>query len=150
MFTGAYYAGYLKGWYANSDKVNSEHKVKNKKSEKAVATVEQKTAAASTEGKVIYRDVVNYFNDPNHIKCDFDDHAVQLRQQQAIDAANNTQDFMNPPCKAGDAGRDSAKTCRQIPLQWNLRASCGQTSIAGRRGTGQRNSEFLFATHSED
>jgi len=47
MFTGAYYAGYLKGWYANSDKVNSEHKVKNKKSEKAVATVEQKTAAAS-------------------------------------------------------------------------------------------------------
>nr|DAO09663.1 MAG TPA: hypothetical protein [Caudoviricetes sp.] len=28
--------------------------------------------------------------------------------------------------------------------------SCGQISIAGKRGTGQRNSEFLFTNHSED
>lgn len=99
VFAGAYYAGYLKGWYAHSEKVNSEHVAKNKKAEKAVATGEQKAAAASAEGKVIYRtiyrDVVKYVNDPNHIKCDFDDHAVQLRQR-AIDAANNIPGFDEP------------------------------------------------------
>lgn len=99
LFVGAYYAGYLKGWYAHSDKVNSEHTAKNKKAVKAVATGEQKAAAASAEGKVIYRtiyrDVVKYVNDPNHIKCDFDDHAVQLRQR-AIDAANNIPGFDEP------------------------------------------------------
>ena len=99
LFAGTYYAGYLKGWYAHSDKVNSEHKAKNKKAEKAVATGEQKAAAASAEGKVIYRtiyrDVVKYVNDPNHVKCDFDDHAVQLRQR-AIDAANNIPGFDEP------------------------------------------------------
>lgn len=99
LFAGAYYAGYLKGWYAHSDKVNSEHIAKNKMAEKAVATGEQKAAAASAEGKVIYRtiyrDVVKYVNDPNHTKCDFDDHAVQLRQR-AIDAANNIPGFDEP------------------------------------------------------
>lgn len=99
LFAGAYYAGYLKGWYAHSDKVNSEHTAKNKKAEKAVATGEQKAAAASAEGKVIYRtiyrDVVKYVNDPNHVKCDFDDRAVQLRQR-AIDAANNIPGFDEP------------------------------------------------------
>lgn len=99
LFAGTYYAGYLKGWYAHSDKVNSEHIAKNKKAEKAVATGEQKAAAASAEGKVIYRtiyrDVVKYVNDPNHVKCDFDDHAVQLRQR-AIDAANNIPGFDEP------------------------------------------------------
>ena len=99
LFVGTFYAGYLKGWYAHSDKVNSEHTAKNKKAEKAVATGEQKAAAASAEGKVIYRtiyrDVVKYVNDPNHIKCDFDNHAVQLRQR-AIDAANNIPGFDEP------------------------------------------------------
>lgn len=96
LFAGTYYAGYLKGWYAHSDKVNSEHTAKDKKVEKAVATGEQKAAAASAEGKVIYRtiyrDVVKYVNDPNHIKCNFDDHAVQLRQR-ALDAANSISGF---------------------------------------------------------
>ncbi|MGO0198193.1 hypothetical protein ACTJOD_24840 [Citrobacter freundii] len=99
LFAGAFYAGYLKGWYAHSDKVNSEHTAKNKTAEKAIATGEQKAAAASAEGKVIYRtiyrDVVKYVNDPNHTKCDFDDHAVQLRQR-AIDAANNIPGFDEP------------------------------------------------------
>lgn len=99
LFGGTYYAGYLKGWYAHSDKVNSEHVAKSKKAEKAVATGEQKAAAASAEGKVIYRtiyrDVVKYVNDPNHTKCGFDDHAVQLRQR-AIDAANNIPGFDDP------------------------------------------------------
>ncbi|MGX5870415.1 hypothetical protein [Enterobacter cloacae] len=99
MFVGAYHAGYLKGWYAHIDKVNSEHKAKNKKAEKAVAAGEQKAAVASAEGKVIYRtiyrDVVKYVNDPNNTKCDFDDHAVQLRQR-AIDAAKNIPGFDEP------------------------------------------------------
>jgi hypothetical protein len=99
FFAGTFYAGYLKGWYAHSEKVNSDHQVINKKAEKAVATGEQKAAAANAEGKVIYRtiyrDVVKYVNDPNHIKCDFDDHAVQLRQR-AIDSANNIPGFDEP------------------------------------------------------
>jgi len=96
LFAGTYYAGYLKGWYAHSDKVNSEHADKNKKAEKAVATGEQKAATASAEGKVIYRtiyrDAVKYVNDPNHTNCRFDDHAVQLRQR-ALDAANSISGF---------------------------------------------------------
>lgn len=96
LFLGTFYAGYLKGWYAHSDKVNSEHTAKNKKAEKAVAIGEQKAAAASAAGKVIYRtiyrDVVKYVNDPNHIKCQFDNDAVQLRQR-ALDAANTIRGF---------------------------------------------------------
>ncbi|EMC2288543.1 hypothetical protein VB661_002186 [Salmonella enterica] len=96
LFVGTYYAGYLKGWYAHSDKVNGEYAKKNKKAEKAIVAGEQKAANASSEGRVIYRtiyrDVVKYVNDPNHIKCDFDDHAVQLRQH-ALDAANSISGF---------------------------------------------------------
>lgn len=96
LLVGTYYVGYLKGWYAHSDRVNSEYVAKNKKAEKAVATGEQKAVAASAEGKVIYRtiyrDVVKYVNNPNHTKCDFDDHAVQLRQR-ALDAANSISGF---------------------------------------------------------
>lgn len=99
LFAVSFYAGYLKGWYAHSEKVNSEHAVKNKKAEKVIATGERKAAAASAEVKVIYRtiyrDVVKYVNDPNHIKCDFDDRAVQLRQR-AIDTANNIPGFDEP------------------------------------------------------
>jgi hypothetical protein len=36
--------------------------------------------------------VVKYVNDPNHIKCEFDDPAVQLRQR-ALDAANSISGF---------------------------------------------------------
>ncbi|EBC2469912.1 hypothetical protein CTP45_16990 [Salmonella enterica] len=96
FFVGTFYAGFLKGWYSHSEKVNSEHAAKNKKAEKAVVASEQKASAASAEGKVIYRtvyrDVVKYVNDPNHVKCDFDDHAVQLRQR-ALDAANSITGF---------------------------------------------------------
>lgn len=99
LLGASHYVAYLKGWYAHSEKVNSEAAAKGKNAEKAVATGEQKAAAASAEGKVIYRtiyrDVVKYVNDPNHIKCDFDDHAVQLRQR-AIDAANNIPGFDEP------------------------------------------------------
>lgn len=96
LLAGTYYAGYLKGWYAYSERVNGEYAKKNKKAEKAVVASEQKAAAASAKGKVIYRtvyrDVVKYVNDPKRTKCDFDDHAVQLRQR-ALDAANSISGF---------------------------------------------------------
>ncbi len=99
LYASTYYSGYLKGWYAHSEHVNSQAKAKQKKAEKAVATGEQKAAAATTEAKVIYRtvyrDVVKYVNDPNRTVCRFDDGAVQLRQR-AIDAANNIPGFDEP------------------------------------------------------
>ncbi|WOJ32708.1 hypothetical protein R1917_10380 [Citrobacter koseri] len=109
LFAGMYYAGYLKGWYAHSEKVNSEHTAKNKKAEKDVAAGEKKAAAASVEGKVIYRtiyrDVVKYVNDPNHTKCNFDDHAVQLRQR-ALDAANSISGFDAGTVQGSDQSRN--------------------------------------------
>lgn len=99
LVAGVFYAGYLKGWYAHSEHVNSLAKTREKKQEKAVAAGEQKAATASAEAKVIYRtvyrDVVKYVNDPNHTKCQFDPAAVQLRQR-AIDAANNIPGFDEP------------------------------------------------------
>ncbi|HID3485863.1 TPA: hypothetical protein ACXE50_004059 [Klebsiella aerogenes] len=99
MAAGVFYVGYLKGWYAHSEHVNSLAKTREKMQEKAVATGEQKAATASAEAKVIYRtvyrDVVKYVNDPNHTKCQFDPAAVQLRQR-AIDAANNIPGFDEP------------------------------------------------------
>lgn len=99
LVAGVFYAGYLKGWYAHSEHVNSQAKTKEKKQEKAVAAGEQKAATAIAEAKVIYRtvyrDVVKYVNDPNHTKCQFDPDAVQLRQR-AIDAANNIPGFDEP------------------------------------------------------
>lgn len=109
LLIGTYYVGYLKGWYAHSDQVNSEYQAKSKKAEKAVSTGEQKAAAASAEGKVIYRtiyrDVVKYVNDPNHTNCRFDDHAVQLRQR-ALDAANSISGFDAGTVQGSKPGRD--------------------------------------------
>ncbi|MGP6391719.1 hypothetical protein ACSR9J_11755 [Citrobacter koseri] len=109
LFVGTYYAGYLKGWYAHSDKVNREYAAKSKKAEKAVAAGEKKAAAASAEGKVIYRtiyrDVVRYVNDPNHTNCRFDDHAVQLRQR-ALDAANSISGFDAGTVQGGEQSRN--------------------------------------------
>ncbi|MFK7491564.1 hypothetical protein ACI6SB_08250 [Klebsiella aerogenes] len=99
LVAGVFYSGYLKGWYAHSEHVNSQAKTWEKKQGKAVAAGEQKAATANAEAKVIYRtvyrDVVKYVNDPNHTKCQFDPAAVQLRQR-AIDAANNTPGFDEP------------------------------------------------------
>lgn len=99
LLGASHYVAYLKGWYAHSEKVNSEAAAKGKKAEKAVASGEQKAAAANAESKVIYRtiyrDVVKYVNDPDHTKCNFDERAVQLRQR-AIDAANYIPGFDEP------------------------------------------------------
>lgn len=100
---GIFWAGYLKGWYAHSEHVNSQAEKKSKKQGKAVEVGEQKAATASAEAKVIYRtvyrDVVKYVNDPNHTKCQFDPAAVQLRQR-AIDAANSIPGFDEPAVQA--------------------------------------------------
>ena len=98
LAAGVFWAGYLKGWYAHSEHVNSLVN-KGKKQEKAVVAGEQKAASANAEAKVIYRtvyrDVVKYVNDPNRTVCKFDPAAVQLRQR-AIDAANNIPGFDEP------------------------------------------------------
>jgi hypothetical protein len=99
---GIFWAGYLKGWYAHSEHVNSQAK-EELKAGKAVAAGEQKAATANAEAKVIYRtvyrDVVKYVNDPNRTVCKFDPDAVQLRQR-AIDAANTIPGFDEPAVQA--------------------------------------------------
>nr|DAW87581.1 MAG TPA: hypothetical protein [Caudoviricetes sp.] len=41
------------------------------------------------------------------------------------------------------------KTCRRIPRRRSACGSCGQISIAGRPGTGLRNSVFCSSIGSE-
>jgi hypothetical protein len=81
------------GWNSHADHINALAAKKKEKAEKTIQPVEQKAAAATEEGKVIYRtitrDVVKY---PNRTVCRFDDDAVQLRQR-AIDAANAIPGF---------------------------------------------------------
>lgn len=87
---------YRNGWYAHSAKINSDYALKKQKAEAKLVPIEQKAAAASADGKVIYRtitrNVVTYVQDPNRSRCDFDDDAVRLRQQ-AVDAANHIPGF---------------------------------------------------------
>ncbi|WEJ90469.1 MAG: hypothetical protein P0Y63_05445 [Klebsiella huaxiensis] len=103
LAAGIFWAGYLKGWYAHSEQVNSQAKARLPKQEKAVAEGEQRAATANAEAKVIYRtvyrDVVKYVNDPNRTVCKFDSDAVQLRQR-AIDAANAIPGFDEPAVQA--------------------------------------------------
>ena len=84
------------GWNSHADHINALAAKKKEKAEKTIQPVEQKAAAATEEGKVIYRtitrDVVKYVQDPNRTVCDFDDESVRLRQQ-AIDAANSISGF---------------------------------------------------------
>jgi len=73
-----------------------------------LAPTESKAATANAKGKVIYqtiyRDVVEYVQDPNRTVCRFDDDAVSMRQR-TIDAANNIEGF--------DDATLQAKPCRQ-------------------------------------
>lgn len=50
---GIFWVGYLKGWYAHSEHVNSQAKERLPRQEKAVAEGEQKAATANSEAKVI-------------------------------------------------------------------------------------------------
>ena len=84
------------GWNAHADHINALAVDNRDKAEKAIQPVEKKAAAATAEGKVIYRtiyrDVVKYVQSPDRTVCQFDDTAVQLRQR-AIDAANAISGF---------------------------------------------------------
>lgn len=84
------------GWNSHANHINALAAKKKEKAEKAIQPVEQKAAAATEEGKVIYRtitrDVVRYVQDPNRTVCKFDDDSIRLRQQ-AIDAANSIPGF---------------------------------------------------------
>ncbi|HHT0069942.1 TPA: hypothetical protein ACTW88_002138 [Raoultella ornithinolytica] len=84
------------GWSSHADHINALAAKKKEKAEKVIQPVEQKAAAATEEGKVIYRtitrNVVKYVQSPNRTVCRFDDDAVQLRQR-AIDAANTIPGF---------------------------------------------------------
>ena len=84
------------GWSSHADHINALAAKKRENAEKAIQPVEEKAAAATVEGKVIYRtitrDVVKYVQSPDRTVCQFDDAAVQLRQR-AIDAANSISGF---------------------------------------------------------
>lgn len=84
------------GWNSHADHINALAAKRKEKAEKTIQPVEEKAAAATEEGKVIYRtitrDVVKYVQSPNRTVCRFDDDAVQLRQR-AIDAANAIPGF---------------------------------------------------------
>lgn len=84
------------GWSAHADHINAQAAKKKEKAEKIIQPVEEKAAAATAEGRVIYRtvtrDVVKYVQSPDRTVCQFDDAAVQLRQR-AIDAANSIGGF---------------------------------------------------------
>lgn len=88
------------GWNSHADHIKALAEKKKETAEKVIHPVEQKAAAATAEGKVIYRtitrDVVKYVQSPNRTVCRFDDDAVQLRQR-AIDAANTIPGFDGPP-----------------------------------------------------
>ena len=76
------------GWSSHAVHINAQAAKKKEKAEKAIQPVEQKAAAATEEGKVIYRtitrDVVKYVQSPNRTVCRFDDDAVQLRQRDLL------------------------------------------------------------------
>lgn len=82
-------AGYLKGWYAHSDKVNLDAARKKQNAEnkqaKSTSQSQQVRVVTETKYKTIYRDVVKYVSDPNRTVCTFDDDYIRLRQS-ALDA----------------------------------------------------------------
>lgn len=82
-------AGYLKGWYAHSDKVNLDAAKRKQNAEnkqaKSTAQSQQVRVVTETKYKTIYRDVVKYVSDPNRTICTFDDNYIRLRQS-ALDA----------------------------------------------------------------
>lgn len=84
-----YGAGYLKGWYAHSEKVNRDAEKRRQaaqsKQAKSMAQSQQVRVVTETKYKTIYRDVVKYVSDPNRNVCVFDDNYQRLRQQ-SLDA----------------------------------------------------------------
>lgn len=84
-----YGVGYLKGWYAHSEKVNRDSEKRRvaaqNKQAKSTAQSQQVRVVTETKYKTIYRDVVKYVSDPTRNVCVFDDSYQRLRQQ-SLDA----------------------------------------------------------------
>lgn len=84
-----YGAGYLKGWYAHSEKVNRDAEKRRQavqsRQAKSTTQSQQVRVVTETKYKTIYRDVVKYVSDPNRNVCVFDDNYQRLRQQ-SLDA----------------------------------------------------------------
>lgn len=89
MSAVSYGAGYLKGWYAHSDKVNRDaqkrRQVAQNRQAKSTSQSQQVRVVTEVKYQTIYRDVVKYVSDPNRTQCTFDDNYVRLRQS-ALDA----------------------------------------------------------------
>lgn len=84
-----YGTGYLKGWYAHSEKVNRDAENRKQaaqgKQEESTAQSQQVRVVTEIKYKTIYRDVVKYVSDPNRNVFVFDDNYQRLRQQ-SLDA----------------------------------------------------------------
>ena len=84
-----YGTGYLKGWYAHSEKVNRDAEKRRQEAQskqaKSKTQSQQVRVVTETKYKTIYRDVVKYVSDPNRNVCVFDDNYQRLRQQ-SLDA----------------------------------------------------------------
>ena len=109
LLSSMFYAGYLRGWYGHSEKVNRDYEAKKRQVSKVWIKQEQQAAKVAEEGKVIYRtiykDVVKYVQVPTRIQCNFDKSAVQLRQQ-ALDYANTLSGYDEPAMQRGEQSRD--------------------------------------------
>ncbi|MBT0726825.1 hypothetical protein HGT73_05410 [Rosenbergiella australiborealis] len=109
LLSSMFYAGYLRGWYGHSEKVNRDYAVKQLQVSEAWLEQEQLATKTAEEGKVVYRtiykDVVKYVQVPTRNQCDFDQSAVQLRQQ-ALDYANTLSGYDEPAMQRGEQSRD--------------------------------------------
>lgn len=89
LLAGTYSAGYLRGWYAHSDKVNLDYANRKQQAEnkqaKSTAQAQQVKVVTETKFKTIYRDTVKYVQNPDRTVSNFDDDYIRLRQS-AIDA----------------------------------------------------------------
>lgn len=89
LLAGTYSAGYLRGWYAHSDKVNLDYANRKQEAEnkqaKSTAQAQQVKVVTETKFKTIYRDTVKYVQNPDRTVSTFDDDYIRLRQS-AIDA----------------------------------------------------------------
>lgn len=98
------------GWNSHADHINALAAKRKEKAEKTIQPVEEKAAAATEEGKVIYRtitrDVVKYVQSPNRTVCRFDDDVCSCASELST-LPTPSPDLMSPPCKASDAGKDS-------------------------------------------
>ena len=83
---GSHWFAYRVGWSAHADKINAQARTKaENRQAKSTSQSQQVRTITETKYKTIYRDVVKYVDDPNRVKCDFDNEYIRLRQS-ALDA----------------------------------------------------------------